>query len=120
MLVAASKHGDEHIYPKAQEFLRMAKPPMRTASIFPDHGVHNFSTWTSEMPAALTWQSQQLIFPQDVVPSHAAKGKGKHKKTELRAGGKPLSSTTGRGKKHSTDQNPPAPGVTPTRDERRP
>ncbi|WP_328463371.1 alpha/beta hydrolase [Streptomyces sp. NBC_00448] len=120
VLVAASKHGDEHIYPKAQEFLQMAKTPMRTASIFPDHGVHNFSTWTSEMPAALTWQSQQLIFPQDVVPSHAAKGKGKHKKTELRAGGKPLSSTTGRGRKHSADQNPPTPGVTPTRDERRP
>lgn len=86
VLVAASKHGDEDIYPKAQEFLRMAKAPMRTASIFPDHGVHNFNTWTSEMPAALTWQSQQLIFPQDVAPRHVKKKAG-HKKSAIQAEG---------------------------------
>ncbi|GAA3806517.1 alpha/beta hydrolase-fold protein [Streptomyces coacervatus] len=86
VLIAASKHGDENIYPQAQEFLRLAKAPLRTASIFPDKGVHNFNTWTSEMPAALAWQSQQLIFPQDVVPRHL---KHKGTKSAVRAGGEP-------------------------------
>ncbi len=94
VLVAASRHGDEGIYPKAREFLRLAKAPMRTASIFPDHGTHNFGTWTSEMPAALAWQSQQLVFPQDVAPRPPAKGahrkaRGPHRKPTLRAAGAP-------------------------------
>lgn len=99
VLVAASRHGDENIYPKAQEFLRMAKAPLRTASIFPDHGVHNFTTWTSEMPAALTWQSQQLIFPQDVVPRHLAKNakrKAASRKAAIRASGPETPATTDR------------------------
>jgi enterochelin esterase-like enzyme len=93
VLIAASKHGDEDIYPKAQEFLRLAKAPLRTASIFPDHGVHNFNTWTSEMPAALTWQSQQLIFPQDAVPRHL---KSTRKKSAIRAAGEPSPATNER------------------------
>ena len=94
VLVAASKHGDEGIYPKAQEFLRLAKSPLRTASIYPDHGTHNFSTWTSEMPAALAWQSQQLIFPQDVAPRHVTKHAPR--KPPLRADGESSPATTER------------------------
>ncbi|MFF4255188.1 alpha/beta hydrolase [Streptomyces sp. NPDC001663] len=94
VLVAASRHGDEDIYPKAQEFLRLAKPPLRTASIVPDNGVHNFNTWTSEMPAALTWQSQQLIFPQDVLPRHITKPA--HGKPAIRADGEPSPPATER------------------------
>jgi hypothetical protein len=87
-LVANAKIGDEGGYPKAMEFLRLAKAPMRTASIFPEHGVHNFSTWTSEMPAALAWQSQQLVFPQDAVPRHIVKKPtSTRKKTAVRATG---------------------------------
>lgn len=84
VLVANSKHG-ERGYPQAQQFLKLAKPPMRTASIFPQNGVHNFPTWLSEMPAALTWQSQQLIFPQDAVPRHVVKKPARHKKATIRA-----------------------------------
>ena len=110
ILVAASKHGDEGIYPKAQDFLRQAKAPVRTASIFPDHGDHNFNTWTSEMPAALTWQSQQLTFPQDVAPRHAARKphkpahakteRNKDRRTDLRVAGEPSPSIAERRSKH--------------------
>jgi enterochelin esterase-like enzyme len=93
VLVATAQHGDENGYPKAQEFLRLAKAPLRTASIFPVHGVHNFGTWKSEMAAALTWQSQQLIFPQDVVPRHITK-KPTRKKANFRAAGEGTPGTT--------------------------
>ncbi|MHC3473141.1 alpha/beta hydrolase [Streptomyces sp. 7R007] len=69
VLVANSKHGEKG-YAQTRAFLQAVRPPMRVASILPENGSHNFPTWVREMPAALTWMSAQLTFPQDVVPRH--------------------------------------------------
>ncbi|MCF3133167.1 alpha/beta hydrolase [Streptomyces olivochromogenes] len=67
VLVAESKHG-ERGYPQTRAFINAVKAPMHVASIQPDQGSHNFPTWVREMPGTLHWMSQQLTFPQDVVP----------------------------------------------------
>ncbi|MGW3150845.1 alpha/beta hydrolase [Streptomyces sp. NPDC001177] len=72
VLVAESKHG-ERGYPQTLAFIKAVKAPMRVASIQPDQGSHNFPTWVREMPGTLQWMSQQLTFPQDVVPRHHPK-----------------------------------------------
>ncbi|WP_328748930.1 esterase family protein [Streptomyces sp. NBC_00285] len=69
VLVAESKHG-ERGYPQTKAFIKAVRAPMRVVSIQPEHGSHNFPTWVQEMPPALKWMSQQLTFPQDVVPRH--------------------------------------------------
>ncbi|MFF4901584.1 alpha/beta hydrolase-fold protein [Streptomyces sp. NPDC001068] len=72
VLVANSRHGEKG-YPETEAFIRAVRAPMRVVSVLPENGSHNFPTWVREMPAALTWMSGQLTFPQDVVPRHHVK-----------------------------------------------
>jgi hypothetical protein len=77
VLVANSKQGEKG-YPQTLAFLKAAKAPMRTQAIFPNSGSHNFPTWVREMPAAMHWMAQQLIFPQDLAPRQPASAGTSH------------------------------------------
>ncbi|UNO41082.1 alpha/beta hydrolase-fold protein [Streptomyces sp. MST-110588] len=68
-LVTSSREGEPN-YGDTMKFIHAAKPPMTVDSIILPRGSHQFSTWNREIVPALEWQSQQLIYPQDVEPLH--------------------------------------------------
>jgi enterochelin esterase-like enzyme len=56
-------------YADSRRFLVLAHAagaPLRVESLVLDHGGHNFSTWNSELPQALSWLTQRLPAPRPV------------------------------------------------------
>jgi len=60
LLVTSCKVG-ERTYPQAQQFLALAKPPLKADSLILDSGGHNYQTFTRMMPGALAWLSGKLV-----------------------------------------------------------
>jgi S-formylglutathione hydrolase FrmB len=59
LLLATSRVGEKD-YPQTREFLALARPPTRVASITLPFGGHHFSTWQRELPPALRWLGARL------------------------------------------------------------
>ncbi|MER7546482.1 alpha/beta hydrolase [Actinomadura sp.] len=58
VLLASSKV--ERGYQQAQRFVRLAKPPLRVDTLFPDEGGHNFGTFRRLTPEMMRWMDGQL------------------------------------------------------------
>ncbi len=58
VLVATSRKG-ERDYPATRAFLRLVRPPMRSAAIILPSGGHHFSVWQRELIPALRWLSDR-------------------------------------------------------------
>jgi S-formylglutathione hydrolase FrmB len=54
LLLTTSRVGEKD-YGQTRQFLALAHPPMRVASITLPFGGHHFSTWRRELPPALQW-----------------------------------------------------------------
>ncbi|MCF2530413.1 alpha/beta hydrolase [Yinghuangia soli] len=55
LLLTTSK--DEENYASTQEFLKLAKAPLKADTLVLPTGGHNFKTWTALMPDVLRWMS---------------------------------------------------------------
>lgn len=58
VLVATSRAGEKD-YPATRAFLRLIRPPMRSAAIVLPTGGHHFSVWQRELTPALHWLSDR-------------------------------------------------------------
>ncbi|GAA2156195.1 alpha/beta hydrolase [Actinomadura napierensis] len=58
VLLASSKV--EKGYRQAQQFIKLAKPPLRVDTLFPSDGGHNFGTFTRLTPEIMRWMNGRL------------------------------------------------------------
>lgn len=58
VLVATSRTGEKD-YPATRAFLKLVRPPMRSAAIILPSGGHHFSVWQRELIPALHWLSDR-------------------------------------------------------------
>ncbi|MDL4814874.1 alpha/beta hydrolase [Actinomadura opuntiae] len=58
VLLASSKV--EKGYRQAQQFIKLARPPLRVDTLFPDDGGHNFGTFTRLTPEIMRWMDGRL------------------------------------------------------------
>lgn len=59
-------------YPDTMRFLHLVRRPMSVTAVIEQDGGHNFGTWISEMPQALSWLSDRITARTTLpaAPSH--------------------------------------------------
>jgi enterochelin esterase-like enzyme len=56
LLITSSRNGEKS-WPQAQQFIKLARPPLNLATSVLDTGGHNYSTWSRVFPTVLLWMS---------------------------------------------------------------
>ncbi len=77
LLVTTSRHGEKN-YKATMRFIGLVKGPTRISSIILASGGHNFTTWSREIPPALSWLSSRLVPDARPVTVPAGHGATRH------------------------------------------